>query len=207
MNLVMPFELLSIFVFALSGALAASRAQLDLIGFVFLACITALGGGTLRDLLLDRPMAWIESPHFLGLAAVAAIIVFFTAHLLESRIRTLRWFDAIALAVAVPAGVGAALGLGHSWPIALVMGVLTGCFGGLMRDVICNEVPLVLKHGELYVTCAVAGSISALIARYGIGLPYDMALVACAVITFALRAGSLLVGWQLPVYKARPPRN
>jgi uncharacterized membrane protein YeiH len=99
-----------------------------------------------------------------------------------------------------------ALELGQPWPIVLVAGIVTGCMGGLMRDVVCNEVPLVLKQGELYVTCALAGASAAMVALAG-GLGVSAALVACAGVTLALRAGSLAFGWRLPVYKARPPRR
>jgi uncharacterized membrane protein YeiH len=206
MTLVGALDLASIFVFALTGALAASRAQLDVVGFVFVACLTAVGGGTLRDLLLARPVIWVENPVFLAVASGAAVLVFFTAHRLESRIRTLAWLDACALAVAVPAGVGAALAMGQGWAIVLVMGITTGCMGGLMRDVVCNEVPLVLKQGELYVTCALAGAGAAMLALVA-GLAEAPALILCAAVTLALRAGSLAFGWRLPVYKARPPRR
>lgn len=206
MTLVGALDLASIFVFALTGALAASRAQLDVVGFVFVACLTAVGGGTVRDLLLARPVVWVENPGYLGVASAAAVLVFFTAHRLESRIRTLAWLDACALAVAVPAGVGAALAMGQGWPIVLVMGITTGCLGGLMRDVVCNEVPLVLKQGELYVTCALAGAAAAMLALFA-GLAEAPALMLCAAVTLALRAGSLAFGWRLPVYKARPPRR
>lgn len=206
MTLVGALDLASIFVFALTGALAASRAQLDVVGFVFVACLTAVGGGTLRDLLLARPVIWVENPVFLAVASGAAVLVFFTAHRLESRIRTLAWLDACALAVAVPAGVGAALAMGQGWPIVLVMGITTGCMGGLMRDVVCNEVPLVLKQGELYVTCALTGAGAAMLALT-LGMAEAPALILCAAVTLALRAGSLAFGWRLPVYKARPPRR
>ncbi|CAM4194576.1 trimeric intracellular cation channel family protein [Palleronia rufa] len=195
----------AVFVFALTGALTASRAQLDLVGFAFLATVTALGGGTLRDLLLDRPVLWIESPSYLGLAGLAAVLVFFTAHLLESRLGALYWLDAGALATAVAAGTGVALESGQSWPIVLVMGVATGTFGGLLRDVVANEVPLVLRQGEIYATAALAGSAASVLATWlGAGPP--PALTAGAVATFALRAGSLALGWRLPVYRSRPPR-
>jgi uncharacterized membrane protein YeiH len=206
MTLVVALDLAAVFVFALTGGLATSRAQLDIVGFVFVACLTAVGGGTLRDLLLARPVIWVENPVFLAVASGAAVLVFFTAHRLESRIRTLAWLDACALAVAVPAGVGAALAMGQGWPIVLVMGITTGCMGGLMRDVVCNEVPLVLKQGELYVTCALAGAGAAMLALT-LGLAEAPALILCAAVTLALRAGSLAFGWRLPVYKARPPRR
>jgi uncharacterized membrane protein YeiH len=196
----------SVIVFALTGALVASRAQLDVVGFVFVACLTAVGGGTLRDVVLDRPVFWVAEPSFVVAAGVAAVVVFFTAHLLESRYAALVWLDACALAVAVPAGVAAALALGQPWGIVVIMGIATGCFGGLMRDVVCNEVPLVLKQGELYVTCALAGAMVAVV-MVGAGFAPGMALVACGVATFALRAGSMALGWRLPVYRARPPRQ
>lgn len=206
MTLISVLDHAAVFVFALTGALTASRAQLDVVGFIFLACLTAVGGGTVRDLLLGREVIWMGSPSYLGLAVVAAVLVFFTAHLLESRLRTLAWLDACALASAVAAGSGAAIELGQPWPIVLVMGIVTGCLGGLMRDVVSNEVPLVLKQGELYVTCAFAGAGAAL-AVLEAGMPIGPALLTCAGVTFALRAGSLAFGWRLPIYRARPPRS
>ena len=196
----------AVFVFALTGALTASRAQLDMVGFAFLATVTALGGGTLRDLLLDRTVLWIDSPSYLGLAGLAAVVVFFTAHLLESRLSALYWLDAAALATAVAAGTGVALEDGQSWPIVLVMGVATGTFGGLLRDVVANEVPLVLRQGEIYATAALAGAAAAALAN-GLGVSPPTALGAGALVTFALRAGSLAMNWRLPVYRSRPPRQ
>ncbi len=194
----------AVLVFALTGALVASRAQLDLIGFGFFACLTGLGGGTLRDLLLDRTPIWIDSPTYLAVACGAAILVFFTAHMLESRYRAILWLDAAALGVAVAAGAGVAQAMGQPGTIILVMGVATGCAGGLMRDVVANEVPLVLKQGELYVTCCLVGSLALLFAPM-VGV--SMASLLCACLTFALRAGSLVWGWSMPTYKPRPPRQ
>ncbi len=195
----------AVVIFALTGALVASRSQLDIVGFIFIACLTAVGGGTLRDVLLDRAVFWMADPVIIAMAAAAAIVVFFSAHLLESRMAALRWLDALALAVAVPAGVAASLGLGAGWPVVLVMGVITGCMGGLMRDVVCNEVPLVLKQGELYVTAAFCGAIAAVIAVQ-MGLTGLLPLAACAGVTLVLRAGSMAFGWRLPVYRSTPPR-
>ena len=197
----------AVIVFAISGALAASRAQLDLVGFAFVACLTAVGGGTIRDVLLGRDAVfWIADPTYILIAVAIATVVFFTAHLFESRLKALMWADAVALAVAVAAGVGVALKLEQPAVIVALMGVATGCFGGLMRDVVCNEVPLVLKHGELYASAALAGAIAAIVvAEFNLG-PV-LTLGACGLLTFVLRAGSLSFGWSLPVYKSRPPRS
>ncbi len=198
-------DLASVAVFALTGALVASRSQLDIVGFIFIAALTALGGGTVRDMLLGRPILWIDEPVYLAVAAVAAVVVFFLAPRLESRYRVLVWLDACALAVAVPAGVAAAQDAGVSWPVVLVMGMVTGVLGGLMRDVVCNEVPLVLKQGELYATAAFAGAAAA-VAAEGAGMPGGIALAVCSGVVLALRVGSIALGWRLPVYRARPPR-
>ncbi|MEM9757217.1 MAG: trimeric intracellular cation channel family protein [Pseudomonadota bacterium] len=206
MTTLLILDYLSVAIFAATGALAASRAQLDVVGFVFLAGLTAVGGGTLRDLLLDRDIFWIVDPTNLAVAAFVAILTFFTAHLLESRLRTLVWLDAAALAIAVAAGVNAARADGQSMPVILVMGMITGTVGGLARDVVANEVPLVLKQGELYATAALAGAAAAVLAA----TLSDAALVpplACIGVAFGLRAGSLAFGWRLPVYRARPPRR
>ncbi len=207
MSLLQWLDYAAVFVFAVTGALAASRAQLDIVGFLFLGCLTAVGGGTLRDMILGRDQVfWVADPGMILSACLAAVLVFFTAHLLESRLRALEWFDAMALSVAVPAGVGVALGMGQDWPIVLIMGVATGTFGGLMRDVVANEVPLILKQGQIYATAALAGAGVAVLADTA-GGPQWVALLSCAAVTFALRAGSMAFGWCLPVYKSRPPRR
>ena len=198
-------DLASVFVFALTGALAASRAQLDIVGFLFFAALTAVGGGTVRDLLLDRnPVFWIAKPEILLAAGLAAVLVYFTAHLVESRANWLTWLDAAALAIAVPAGLTVAIAQEQTGVILVLMGVITGTMGGLMRDVVANEVPMVLRQGQLYVTAAFAGAVAGSLVHALLGLL--PAVVAAAAVTFGLRAGSLAFGWQLPVYRSRPPR-
>jgi uncharacterized membrane protein YeiH len=204
-NPLVGLDYASVAVFALTGALAASRSQLDIVGFIFIACLTAVGGGTLRDMILNREVFWVADPTMLAVASLAAVTVFFTAHRLESRYRALLWLDACALAVAVPAGVAVAQAAGQGWPIILVMGMITGCMGGLLRDIVCNEVPLVLKQGELYVSCAFAGSLAAVLGGQ-IGLSGGTALLICAAVVLILRAGSLAFGWRLPIYRSTPPK-
>jgi len=207
MTAISLLDFASVLIFAITGALVASRAQLDLVGFAFIACLTALGGGTLRDLLLDRnPIFWMAQPAYLGVACAAALTVFFTAHLLESRYRTLIWLDSAALAVAVAAGAGVALALAQHPVIVILMGMITGCMGGLMRDVVVGQVPLILKQGELYVTAAFAGAATAALLNPYVTEPL-YALATCAAVTWILRAGSLHFGWHLPVYKSTPPKS
>lgn len=205
MTLLHFLDYAAVAVFAVTGALAASRSQLDIVGFIFIACLTAVGGGTIRDTILDRDVFWVADPVNLAVASIVAIVVFFSAHRLESRYRALLWIDALALSAAVPAGVAVALADGQGWPIVIVMGMITGCMGGLLRDVVCNEVPLVLKQGELYVTCAFAGAIAALLSGLA-GVDPGIGLGLCALTVLILRAGSLAFGWRLPVYRSEPPK-
>lgn len=198
----------SVLVFALTGALVASRAQLDPVGFIFMAALTAVGGGTLRDLILGRDAVfWVAQPAYVLLAAGAALVVFWTAHFLESRRKWLIWLDSVALSVAVAAGVGVAMEGGFGPVIIVIMGVITGTFGGLMRDVVGNELPLVLKQGEIYLTAAFGGALTAVLLVWSGLLPPPEALIACAVVVWILRAGSLRWGWRLPSYRPRPPRQ
>jgi uncharacterized membrane protein YeiH len=207
LNALLLLDYAAVLVFAVTGALVASRAQLDIIGFGFVACLTAVGGGSVRDLLLDRnPVFWIADPAILGVALGAAVVIFFTAHWVESRLKAVIWLDAVALSVAVAAGVLAARETGQPAVVQAIMGLITGCMGGLMRDVVCNEVPLVLKQGELYVTAALAGAVG-MITVLEVGAERVVAVIVCAAVVFCLRAGSMVFGWRLPVYRARPPRQ
>lgn len=206
MTLTLTLDLAAVLVFATTGALVAARAQLDPVGFVFIACLTAVGGGTVRDLLLGRdPVFWIGDPMPLAVAGGAAMAVFFTHHLVASRMAWIIWLDAVALSIAVAAGVGVAHGLAQPVWVQVVMGIVTGCMGGLLRDVVCNEVPLVLASGELYVTAALAGGGAAIVTREMGGTTW-YALAACVVTTFVLRAGAIRYGWGLPAFRPRPPR-
>ena len=205
--LILLLDYAAVLVFALTGALVASRAQLDLVGFIFFATLTGIGGGTTRDMILNRDAVfWVQQPELILLTSGAAVLVFFTAHLFESRYSLIVWLDAFALAVAVPAGAGVALAAGVSPIVVVAMGVVTGTFGGLIRDVVGNELPMVLKQGELYVTAAFVGAVVA-VALIGVGMPRPVALIFCGLVVIALRAGSLLLGWSLPTYRARPPRR
>ncbi|WP_111429340.1 trimeric intracellular cation channel family protein [Rhodobacteraceae bacterium DSL-40] len=207
MTLAQFLDFAAVFVFALTGGLVASRAQLDIVGFLFVAALTGIGGGTVRDVILGRDAVfWVANPVYLVIVCIAAGMVYLGAHLLESRYRPLLWLDAVALAIAVSAGALTARNLGASWPIELVMGVMTGCLGGLMRDVVCNEVPLVLKQGEVYVTAAFAGALTGVLAL-GLTGSALLSVFICAVVTFLLRAGSLAFGWRLPVYRSTPRRT
>jgi uncharacterized membrane protein YeiH len=193
-------DLVAVALFALTGAIRASGARLDVIGFVFLACLTAVGGGTVRDLLLDRkPVFWVDTPVHILAAIGAALTAFLAARLLEKWPRALVWLDAVALSIATAAGVATAADMGHSMMILVIMGVVTGSLGGLMRDVVARKMPLLLTPGEMYAAAAFAGAVTAVTVMRYTDEPSVPALAGIAV-TFVLRAGSLAFGWRLPTY-------
>ena len=199
-------DLAGIAVFAASGALVASRKQMDAVGFVLIACVTGFGGGTLRDILLGRtPVFWLRSPELLAMAAGVAVLVFFTAHRFESRFRALLWADAVGLALYAVLGAEIALLAGAEPWAAVLMGVVTATFGGIARDVICNEVPLILRR-EIYATAAAAGALVFVVLRLQ-GVWREPAFLAGALTCFAIRALAITRGWGLPGYKERPGRD
>lgn len=205
-SLVHALDFAAIAVFAASGALVASRKQLDVVGFVLIAAVTGFGGGTLRDLLLGRtPLFWLRAPELLAICAVVAVLVFFTAHRLESRFRVLLWADAVGLALYAVVGAEIALLAGASPWAAVLLGVVTATFGGIVRDVICNELPLILRR-EIYVTAAAAGALVFVALRVE-GVWREPAFAAGIAVAFLIRALALIRGWSLPAYRARPGRD
>lgn len=200
------FNYAGVFVFAATGALVASRRQLDMVAFLFLGAVTGIGGGTLRDLVLATPVFWVIDQGYLIACAAASVCVYFTAHLFESRYRALLWLDAIGLAAYCVIGAEKALALGFGAVIAVVTGVLTATFGGIFRDMLASE-PSVLMRKEIYVTAALAGSI-VYTALQAIGHmpPYVYALIAAAV-ALVIRGGALHFSWSMPTYRSRPGRT
>lgn len=199
-------EFAGIAVFAASGALEASRRQLDIVGFVLVGSVTGIGGGTLRDLLLGRdPVYWVAEPHFLYLTSAVSALVYFTAHQVESRFRVLLWADAVGLALFAVTGAKVALTAGTPPAVAVLMGVMSATFGGLIRDVVCNTTPLILRR-EVYATAAAAGA-GTFVALTAIGAPPIAATAMGFAVGFATRAAALLFGISVPVYKPRPGRD
>lgn len=193
-------------VFAATGALSASRKQLDIIGYLFLASATGIGGGTIRDLVLGAtPVFWVVNPNFIIVCAAVAIAVFLTSHLLESRYRLLVWLDALGLSAYCAMGAAKGLAATGSPIVALVTGTLTATFGGVLRDLLAGE-PSVLLRPEIYVSAALIGA-SAFVLASMLGLPLAVASALGVLTAFAVRGGALRYGWTLPTGKAGPGRD
>ncbi|MBB3396665.1 MULTISPECIES: trimeric intracellular cation channel family protein [unclassified Rhizobium] len=192
--------------FAATGALAASRKQLDLIGFLFFAIVTGTGGGTVRDIVLGRvPVFWVLNPTYVIVCCAVGILVFFTAHLVESRYRLLIWLDAIGLSAYCVMGAAKGLAATGSPTIGIVTGTLTATFGGILRDLLANE-PSVLLRPEIYITAALVGA-GLFTAANALDLPLYAASAVGVIAAFSVRGGALYFGWTFPTYKAKPGRH
>lgn len=195
-----------VFVFAATGALAASRCRLDIIGFIFLANMTAVGGGTVRDLVLgNTPVNWVREPLYLLIGTCAAALVYFTAHRVESRYRILLWLDAVGMAMFSVMGAEKALQLGFNAWVAIVSGVFTATLGGVMRDIMSGQ-PSVLMRREIYISAALAGACT-FVALEIMNVPTTVSVLSGTAIAFLIRGGALQYGWMLPAHKARRGRT
>ncbi len=188
-------------VFALSGAMAAARKGLDIFGFIIVGLAPAVGGGTVRDLLLDADAVfWVKDLNYFYVAAGVAVLAFFQVHRLDGkRYLFLMWADALGLALFTIMGTQAALTYDVHPVMAVIMGMITGTFGGMIRDVVCNEVPLLLQK-EIYALAAIAGSCAYLV-LLEVGLLEQGAMIIAVATTFIVRGLAIVLRWSLPPYK------
>lgn len=189
-------DLFGVFVFALSGAMAADRRRMDLFGFIVIALLPALGGGTLRDMIIDAPVFWLSDPVYLLMALLAAVLTFIAANVIHRAGQWLVWADAVGLSLFCVLGAAKTLALGLGPVIATVMGVMTAVVGGIIRDVVCNEVPLILRR-DIYATAAFAGAI-AYVGLVSLGTDSAIGIWVGAVVCFGVRAAALIWNLSLP---------
>lgn len=205
MNPLLYLDYAGVAVFAATGALAASRKQLDVIGFLFLAAVTGIGGGTVRDVILGLPVFWVVNPDYVQVCAAVAVVVFFTAHLVESRYKLLLWLDAVGMSAYAAIGAAKGLEATGSPTVAIVMGMLTATFGGILRDILAGE-PSVLLKPEIYVSAAMTGAAVYTLAELA-DLPSAISAAVAFVTAFMVRGGALKFGWTFPPYRSRPGRR
>jgi uncharacterized membrane protein YeiH len=199
-TLLQVIEILGILAFAFSGFVEARRKDMDLVGVFTVAFITAFGGGTLRDLLLDRrPLFWVEHQEYTLLVFIVTLVVTpFMRHLRFSfSEKLLVTADALGLALFSVLGTSLAQRNGMPLFVSTMMGVITGIFGGVLRDVICNEIPMVFRRGQLYATCAFAGCWCYLLLGMA-GASEAVSLSASILLTVVFRLAAVRYNLRLP---------
>lgn len=176
---------IGVFVFALSGGMLASRKGMDFLGILVISLLPAIGGGTLRDLLLDRQVFWLVQSHTILIALAGGAVSAILGERI-ARFKTLIWLDAMGLALFCVIGAQAAYALGYGPVVIVMMGTITASFGGLLRDVVCNEVPLILRE-DIYATAALIGALVFWLCLT-IGLSATVAMIVGGIVAFIIRA-------------------
>lgn len=189
--------------FGASGLIAAARKKLDMVGVVLLVLVTAFGGGTLRDILLDRhPFFWMQNEMWIWLLAGLAILTQFLvkARNIELSAKAIDWPDAIGLGVFAASGTQIALDLGNSPLIASIMGVITAAFGGLIRDVLIAEIPGLVNDHQLYASLAFVGGLFIWFLQY-LKVDNTVAALIGAITIIVVRIVAIRLGWKLPGWR------
>ena len=194
-------HLIAVFVFAVSGALAAAGKKQTFVTFAFFALVTGVGGGTVRDLMIGAPVFWMRDSMVPLTCLIAALLVWMTPrHIWKPT--AVDWFDAVGMAAYSVFGTTKALSFGIGPVPAILMGVLTATAGGIIRDTLAGE-PSIVLGSEIYISAsALAGGLFVILLMAGAGLP--LAAAAGFSAGFALRAGALARGWSLPSYHGGP---
>lgn len=199
-TLLQVIEVGGIVAFALSGFIEARRKEMDMVGVFTVAFITAFGGGTLRDLLLDRrPLFWVEHQEYALLVFFLALLITPFSRHLQSGLseRVIIVADALGLGLFSVLGASLAREIGMPLFVCVMMGVITGIFGGVLRDVICNEIPMVFRRGQLYATCSFAGCWMYLLLEW-LQLPQAVSIIASILVTCVMRLLAVRFDWRLP---------
>jgi len=190
---------IAISVEAMTAALSAGRRNMDWLGVCLLAAATALGGGSARDVLLGNyPLPWVAHPHYLLVVVAAAIATILFARFLNRLKMVFLLLDALGLVVFTIIGCNVAIDMGQPVLIVVVAGMITGVTGGVIRDILCNEVPLLFR-GELYATVSIVTG-SLYIAGLHFGFPHDLVTIVAIAFGFALRTTAILRKWQMPKF-------
>lgn len=190
---------IAITVEAMTAALAAGRRNMDWFGVCLIACVTALGGGTMRDILLDHyPLVWVENPYVLLLVCGAALATIPLARLVDK----LKWpfllLDALGLVVFTVIGCNIGMEAGVHPIIVIVAGMVTGTAGGVLRDVLCNDIPLIFQ-GELYASVSLVTGVVYYLGLTG-GMPGDVMVLIAIALGFSLRVLALVLKWEMPKF-------
>lgn len=192
-------EILGTIAFAISGIRLAAAKRFDWFGAYVIGLVTAIGGGTLRDLLIDTPIFWMTTPLYVAVTGLALITVIIFRQALVKGMRTIFIFDAIGLALFVVIGIEKTLAAGYQMWAAIIMGIITGSFGGVIRDILISDVPLFFRKDIYATACLVGGIVYWLISITPLNPIY--AQITCALTVIGLRILAAHFGWSLPILK------
>lgn len=196
---IMIIEVLGTIAFAISGIRLAAAKRFDWFGAYVVGLVTAIGGGTMRDVLLDIPVFWMLSPRYLAVTGLSLATVIIFKQALVKGMRTLFIFDAIGLALFVVVGIQKTLVVGYPMWVAIVMGIITGSFGGVIRDILINDEPLFFRK-DIYATACLAGGVAYYLVSLT-GAPIWIPQTTCAVTIIGLRVLAVHYDWSLPILK------
>lgn len=196
MTYVTILDFAGVFVFAISGALAANRKNMDILGYIILASLPAIGGGTLRDIILGVPVFWLENSAYLFIIIIAAVLTFMIPPKSGKPYQALEWADALGLSLFCVLGASKAYALTESIPVSVGMGAMTAVAGGMLRDVVINEIPLILRK-EVYATPALLGAFIFCVSFIYTGNE-TLSLILGGSVAFILRGCALRFKWSLP---------
>ncbi|MBI1226999.1 MAG: trimeric intracellular cation channel family protein [Bacteroidetes bacterium] len=200
MNTIYLLDLLGTFIFAISGTATAADKKFDLFGATIIALVTAVGGGTIRDLLIgSTPVGWMKDLNYLAAIGLGVAVTFFFKNLLVRLRHTLFLFDAIGIGLFTILGLQKTLAAGLSPVMAVLMGTVSAVFGGVVRDILCNEVPLIFRK-EIYATACMAGALLYCLLEW-LGLQYHINVAATVAFIIVVRVLAVRRGWGLPVVK------
>jgi uncharacterized membrane protein YeiH len=191
--------ILGICVEAVTGAIAAGRKKMDFFGVIMIACITALGGGTMRDILFNtHPMTWVAHPEYLLYTSLSALLTIFVAHSLVRVMKAFLILDALGLAAFVVIGTQKILTNGFPISVAIISGMITGVSGGMLRDILCNDIPLVLRK-EMYAVIALAGAVLFIVLGH-FHVPHDVNVIVTLLSIFICRLLAIFFHIEMPKF-------
>lgn len=198
-------DLLGTAVFAMTGLLAASRKQLDVFGAIVIAMVTAVGGGTLRDLILNQPVFWLTQNIYIYVVLASTLVLFVYARFISVHIKFLLFLDALGLAVFSVIGAQKAMVLGMSDPIVIMTGIMSGVVGGVIRDVLMGEVPLIFRK-EIYATASFIG-VSVLLILVDLSVSMDIAIMLSVLTILSMRVWAIIYNKSLPIFQSANPHD
>ncbi len=200
MTIIYTLDLIGTFVFALSGMLAAANKQFDIFGASVIAFVTAVGGGTLRDVLIGaQPVGWMKDLNYLAVIALAVPVSYFFRPFIQKLRKTMFLFDTIGIGLFTILGLQKTLDLGLHMVVAVMMGTVSAVFGGVIRDLLSNQVPLIFRK-EIYATACIAGGGLYLILGT-FNLDYNIRVVGTVLFIIVIRIFAVRKHWSLPIIK------